>query len=277
MRHLLREPLLHFLTGGILLFVFYGIVTDEVTYAPDRIVIGEERVTSLATAFQRTWLRPPTRSELGALIQSYVDEEVLYREGLALGLDRDDLVIRRRLRQKVEFLHTDLAQPEQATDAELATFLEENRERFRDPARSSFRQVFVNPGKDEAEARRRADEMLQNLRTGGSVKGDRTLLPEAMERASERDVAAVFGDGFAADVLALEGDGWSGPLASSFGLHLVSIDERSSACMPELAKIRQDVAQEYGAVRNKEANRRFVQGLRDRYDIELRMPAASDQ
>jgi hypothetical protein len=272
MRRLLREPLLHFLIGGALLFVFYGIVADDVTYAPDRIVITEERVASLATTFQRTWLRPPTRNELDALIQGYVDEEVLYREGLALGLDRDDRVIRRRLRQKVEFLHTDLAQLEKATDAELATFLEENPQRFQEPARCSFRQVFVNPGKDEAEARRRADEILQKLRAGGSVEGDRTLLPEAMERARERDVAAVFGDGFAADVLALEGDGWTGPLASSFGLHLIRIDERAPARMPELGQIRQDVAREHRAVKSKEANQRFVQGLRDRYDIEIRMP-----
>jgi len=272
MKRLLREPLLHFLIGGSLLFVIYGIVADDLAYAPDRIVIDEERVTSLATTFQRTWLRPPTRNELDALIQGYVDEEVLYREGLALGLDRDDLVIRRRLRQKVEFLHIDLAQLDAATDAELAAFLNDNPERFREPGRRSFRQVFVNPGEDEAEVRRRADEMLQELRAGQSVEGDRTLLPEAMEGASERDVAAVFGDGFATDVLALEGDGWTGPLASSFGLHLVRIDERSPARMPEFAEIRQHVAREYGAAKNEEANRRFVQGLRDRYHIEIRMP-----
>ena len=109
MRRLLREPLLHFLVGGALIFVLYRSVADDPAFVPDRIVIGEERVASLAATFQRTWLRPPTRLELDGLVQEFVDEEILYREGLALGLDRDDLVIRRRLRQKMEFLHLDHA------------------------------------------------------------------------------------------------------------------------------------------------------------------------
>ncbi len=133
MRRLLREPLVHFLLGGALLFALYAAVADDPVDARDRIVIDEVRVANLATTFQRTWLRPPTRVELDGLVREFVDEEILYREGLALGLDRDDAVIRRRMRQKMEFLSTDLGGQEVASEAELAGFLSANRERFEKP------------------------------------------------------------------------------------------------------------------------------------------------
>ncbi len=276
MRRLLREPLLHFLIGGALLFVLYGIVGDDPAFAPDRIVVDEKRVASLAATFQRTWLRPPTRGELDGLVRDFVDEEILVREGLALGLDRDDLVIRRRLRQKMEFLHTDLAEQEKPAEAELAAFLSENRERFQEPARLSFRHVFVSPDAGSPAARHRAHELLRKLRAGGSeslVEGDPTLLPKTMVKASERDVASVFGGGFAGDVLALAGNDWTGPVASSYGLHLVRVDERVPARMPELEQIRRQVEREYETAQRAEANQRFLQELRERYEVEIRMPS----
>ena len=276
MRRLLREPLLHFLVGGALLFMLYGIVADEPEFAPDRIVIDEKRVANLAATFQRTWLRPPTRGELDGLVRDFVDEEILYREGLALGLDRDDLVIRRRLRQKMEFLHTDLAEQEKPAEAELAAFLSTSRERFREPARLSFRHVFVSPDAGSSAARHRANELLRKLRAGGSealVEGDPTLLPRTMMKASESDVASVFGAGFAGDVLALAGDDWTGPVASSYGLHLVRVDERVPARMPELEQIRRQVEREYETAQRAEANQRFLQKMRERYEVEIRMPS----
>jgi hypothetical protein len=275
MRRLLREPLLHFLLGGALLFVLYGSVANESPQAPDRIVIDEARVASLAATFERTWLRPPTADELDGLVRDFVDEEILYREGLALGLDRDDLVVRRRLRQKVEFLHMDLVEREKPTEAELSAYLSDHRERFRDPARLSFRQLFVSPDAGYPAARQRADELLSKLRTGVSqaeLEGDPTLLPRTMRKVSQRDVASVFGAGFAGDVAALTGDEWTGPVASSYGLHLVRVDERVPARMPELEQIRRPVELEYEAVQRAEANQRFLQELRERYEVEIRMP-----
>ena len=242
MRRLLREPLLHFLAGGALLFALYGIVGDDPSYAPDRIVVDEERVASLLSTFQRTWLRAPTRSELDGLVQEFVNEEILYREGLALGLDRDDGVIRRRLRHKMEFLHTGLAEREKPSEDELAAFLSANGERFQEPARLSLRQVFVNPEAGTPAARSRANGLLRRLRAGESAaetRGDSTLLPKTLVKASERDITSIFGAGFASDVLALAGDDWSGPVASAYGLHLVRIDERDPPRLPQLAEVRQ--------------------------------------
>ena len=277
MRRLLREPLLHFLVGGALLFALYGIVADDPYQAPDRIVVDEERVASLASTFERTWLRAPTRGELDGLVQEFVNEEVLYREGLALGLDRDDGVIRRRLRHKMEFLHTGLAEREEPSEAELAAFLSANRERFQEPARLSLRHVFVRPDAGTEAARTRANEILGKLVAGESLAetgGDSTLLPETLVKASERELASVFGAGFASDVLALAGDDWVGPVASAYGLHLVQINERVPARLPELAEVRQRVEQEYETAERTEAKQRFLKELRERYDVEIRMPPA---
>ncbi len=276
MSRLLREPLLHFLAGGAVLFVLYGIVADDPAHAPDRIIVRENRVAGLAATFQRTWLRPPTREELDRLVQDFVDEEILYREGLALGLDQNDLVIRRRLRQKMEFLHTDLAAQEKPTEAELAAFLSANGERFQEPARLSFRHVFVSPDAGSPAARRRANQLLRKLVAGVSEAeggGDPTLLPKTMLEASERDVASVFGAGFAGDVFASAGGDWTGPVASSYGLHLVRVEERVPARMPELEQIRRQVEREHEAARRAEAKQRFLHELRERYDVEIRMPS----
>ncbi len=272
-KRVLREPLVQFLLGGALLFALYGVVAEDAAYAPDRIVIDANRIANLATTFQRMWLRPPTKEELEALVRDFVDEEVLYREGLALGLDRDDLVIRRRLRQKVEYLHADLVAFESPTEAELNAYFADRRERYKEPAEFSFRQVYVNPNGASGSPRDRANRLLAELRDGAVLEGDTTLLPQTMQGVSEQEIGSVFGEGFAGDLASLTGEGWLGPVASSYGLHLVRIDERIPARMPELDEVRQEVTREFENARRAEENARFLEELRARYDVEVRMPS----
>jgi parvulin-like peptidyl-prolyl isomerase len=271
-RRLLREPLIHFLVGGGLLFALYAIVVEDPAYAPDRIVVDPARVASLSADFERTWMRPPSKIELDELIAEFVNEEVLYREALALGFDRDDPVIRRRMRQKMEFLYADLIEIEPPSEADLASFLTANRERFRQPARVSFRQVYVDPDVGPATPHDRARALLEALQAGeaeAGVAGDPTLLPRAMEMASASEVAAVFGSGFAEDLLGLSGDGWSGPVASSFGPHLVRIDARKPTRDPELDEVRQQVVHEYGTIERTKSNQQLLEKLREQYEIEI--------
>ena len=270
-----REPLVHFLLGGATLFLLYGAVAEKPSSRRDRIVVGEDRVASLAATFQRTWLRPPTCAELDGLVGEFVDEEILYREALALGLERDDLVVRRRLRQKMEFLHLDLVEPPVPTDGELSSYLAANADRFREPARLDFRQVFVDPEVGDDDVARRAEQRLARLRAGESGLGDasdRSLLPEGMQAASEREVAAAFGAGFARDLFALSAEGWQGPLASTFGLHLVQVERRTPGRLPPVAEIRKQVERELSAERRELANRRFLELMRARYEVEIQMP-----
>ena len=157
MRGLLREPLVHFLVLGAAIYLVAGRGADH----PDRIVVDEGRVAMLARSFEATWRRPPGDAELERLIDDYVMEEVLYREALALGLDRDDLVVRRRMRQKMEFLNDGL-EARTPSEPELQDFLAANPERFRVPSRVSFEQVFVNPEREGADER--AARLLARLR-----------------------------------------------------------------------------------------------------------------
>ena len=153
---LLREPLLQFLVLGAILFVLYGLVGKRGTEAPEKIVVSASRIANLADGFARTWRRPPSKQELQNLIEDYIRDEVFYREGRAAGLDRDDVVIRRRVRQKMEFLAEEISVPE-PSESELAAFLASNPDRFRTEDRLTFHHVFLSPA-------RRADTIDQDLK-----------------------------------------------------------------------------------------------------------------
>jgi|APFre7841882724_1041349.scaffolds.fasta_scaffold15135_2 hypothetical protein len=268
----LREPLLHFLIIGTGLFLLYQFTRGGNESAPREIVISEPRVEALAENFARTWMRPPTTQELGGLVDDYVKEEVFYREAIAMGLDRDDTVIRRRLRQKMEFVSEDAAATAEPTDALLQQFLTEHREKFVEPTRVTFQQVFVNPGKRSDAARRDAERILADLQAGRgpanlAEAGDPTLLPTALEDASPREVSGSFGDEFEKQLQAAPIGQWSGPIASTFGLHLVRVTARSPSVLPGLAEIRPIVVREWQAQQRTQAGDSFYSSLRSKYEV----------
>jgi len=143
----LRDPLFHFLVLGVGLFLIYSVLNGSASAPADRMVVDETLVVRLAEQFQRTWMRPPSRSELQALAEDFAKEQILYLEARALVLDQDDLVIRRRLRQKMEFINADLTEPKTPMDADLQAYFEANKDRFRLPDRFIFQQVHLNPDK----------------------------------------------------------------------------------------------------------------------------------
>ena len=226
-------------------------------------------------------MRPPTRQELQGLAEDYVREEILYREAQALGLDQDDLVIRRRLRQKMEFINADLTELQAPTDAQLLAYFEANQDRFRRPDRFSIQQIYLNPYKQKANLKRAAAELLERLNTDSAFAadsraiGDITMLPAQLDGVTRREVTHTFGPGFAKDLENMPMDRWSGPYESSYGLHLVRITERKSGSLPAMAEIRPVLEREWRTERRKEANERFYEALRAHYDIEIRLPADS--
>ena len=178
----LREPLLHFLLVGAALFLLFHFLSGGRSEAPREIVVGEARVEALAENFAKTWMRPPTAQELKGLADDYVAEEVYYREAIAMGLDRDDTVIRRRLRQKMEFISEDLASAVQPTDAQLQEYLERHADKFVRASRLTFQQVFFSGEKRGQDASRDAERLLAELQAGRGPAnpldaGDPTLLP----------------------------------------------------------------------------------------------------
>jgi len=269
-----QEPLLHFLLIGAALFVAYQLMSGGESTAPREIVITESRVEALAENFARTWMRAPTPQELRGLVEDYIAEEVYYREAIAMGLDRDDTVIRRRLRQKMEFISEDVATSTEPGDADLQAYLDKHAEKFVEPPLLSFQQVFVSAERRGDAARRDAERILADLNAGRAPAdpqqlGDPTLLPAAMGAASPQDIVNTFGTEFAEQVNEAPVGQWSGPLVSGFGLHVVKVDERQADRQPTLAEIRPIVLREWQAEQRQETTAVFLATLRAKYDVRV--------
>ncbi len=278
---LLREPLVHFLVLGLGLFLLFGIVGDLDDAPTGRIVVSTARVSQLTEIFTRTWQRPPTAQELEGLIEDHIREEVYYREALAMGLDRDDTIVRRRLRQKLEFFTDDLVAAVDPAEEQLETYFSEHADAFRVPSRLSFRQIYFNRDRRGKQATPDAESLLARL-SGASSEvdtaglGDSLMLPGDYELVSEDEVARGFGGGFAAALADLPLGHWSGPVESGFGLHLVLIRERQPGSLPALAEVREVVEREWRNARRNEAGEAFYRSLRERYVINVERPEEGD-
>jgi len=280
MRKLLREPLLHFLILGAALFLVFDLTSESDQPGERRIVVTADQVDQLAAQFSRTWLRPPTPGELDGLIERYLRSEIYYREALAMGLGQDDPYVRNRLALKLEVLLDDLSVEAEPGDAALEDFLEANGERFAEPARLSFRQVFVNPER-HPDPTAEAQRLIELLRNGADPDqlGDVSMVIPGLDGATPDEIARQFGQDFAEALLALEPGGWVGPVRSSFGLHLVRVTQRQPARQPVLAEIRDTVLAEWRDRRRRETKEQAYQRLRERYDIvmeaDVETPSAS--
>jgi PPIC-type PPIASE domain len=273
----LREPLLHFLLVGAAVFVLYQFLNQGRTDAPREIVVAEARVEALAENFAKTWMRPPTAQELKGLADDYVAEEVYYREAIAMGLDRDDTVIRRRLRQKMEFISEDLASAVQPTDAQLQEYLEQHADKFVRASRLTFQQVFFSSEKRGQTANRDAERLLAELQAGRGPAnppdaGDPTLLPAGMDSAAPQEIANTFGSEFAANVEEAPVGQWAGVLESGYGLHLVRVDQRDPGVMPTLGEIRPLVEREWASEQRTRTNKELLDKLLAKYEVRIEGP-----
>jgi hypothetical protein len=273
---LLREPLLQFLVLGAALFGVSGIIGRNDAEAPEKIIISAARVATLADGFARTWRRSPTEEELQGLVDDYIRDEVFYREGRAAGLDRDDVVIRRRVRQKMEFLAEDLT-PAEPSDEQLAAYLSANPERFRTETRVTFRHAFLSAtrrgGAVDSDAQRIADTLADtNVNLDTTTIGDPFLLGDEFRAISQKEVAGTFGDGFAQQLFAVEPGRWQGPIPSSFGVHFVFVDERTQGSLPTLDTVRDVVRREWQNAHRIEAEQKLYHTLRNRYQIAVEAP-----
>ncbi|MBW2395821.1 MAG: peptidyl-prolyl cis-trans isomerase [Deltaproteobacteria bacterium] len=270
-RRILTEPLLHFLMLGALLFGLYGLVGGDEAPVERRIVVSQHRLRQIATTFERTWMRSPTTAELSGLVDDWVMEEILYREGTQLGLDLDDLIVRRRMRQKMEFLADDWSAGTDPSDGVLGRFLAEHPELFEQPERIDFEHVFVAAGAADQPAR--AAALLARLREGESSLGDATLLPGKMEDATMAEIVASFGKAVAIALASAPVGGWMGPVRSDFGWHLFYVATRQPAVMPGLEEVRGAVLREWSSERRATGRRKFEEGLRAQYEIEIEAPS----
>jgi hypothetical protein len=268
---LLREPLLHFLLLGAALFGLFSIVDKKSTEAPTKIVISAARVSALADRFARTWRRAPTEQELQGLVEDYIRDEVFYREGRAAGLDRDDFVIHRRVRQKMELLAEDMTTAE-PSDEQLASYLASNPEQFWTEDRVTFHHVFLSATRRGSALEEDAKLLAATLdRASATVEtaaiGDPFLLGEEFREMSRSDVAHTFGEAFAERLSAVEPGRWQGPILSSFGAHFVFVDERAKGRLPPFDTIREAVQREWVNAHRIEAEQKLYRALLARYQI----------
>jgi len=270
----LREPLLHFLLIGLALFLLFGQASPGERDSR-RIVIGQGQVDALVSQYQSTWSRPPTQPELQALIDVYVRDEILYREGVALGLDQDDAVIKRRVRQKFELIAEEDNRSE-PTDEDLRTYMKAHPAAFVQSAVVSFDQVYFDPSvasPDDVAAAKAA------LRKGSSPVsfGQASMLPRRIDSTSLEPVARDFGDSFARQVGSIPTGQWIGPIVSGIGLHLVRVRSRSAPALPPLDQVRNAVVREWESDRRTRAKDANLRKLREDYDVvvEGKLPPAS--
>jgi PPIC-type PPIASE domain len=277
LRALLREPTVQFLAAGaglFLLFQWGGPPDGEA----GRIIVGASQIEHLTAGFTRMRQRPPTEGELEGLVDDHVREEIAAREARRLGLDRDDTLIRRRLRQKLEFLVEDDGQTASPSDAELQAWLDAHADAFRRDPEVAFRHVFVSGARRGGVADGEAQALLARLTAlgpGADVSGlgdPLRLLPDEIELTSRRDVAGLFGERFADRVLGLPPGRWAGPVESGYGVHLVLVTQRTPGRLPALGEVREQVVRDVLGARRAQRLEAMYQRLLERHPVIVERP-----
>jgi len=269
----LKEPLIHFLLLGGIIFFAYNLLAGKGS-APDEIFISRGQQENLLNTFSRTWQRPPTPQEFQGLLKDYLRLEIAYRESKKMGLDQDDIVIRRRLRQKLELLAEDVASLVAPTEEQLQAYLDDNIEDFMVEPRLTLRQVYFSSDRRGDAVEQDALELLQRITTDGPEGnfedfGDPLPLPPELIDLREGEIARLFGTIFTDGLRGLETGRWTGPVESGFGLHLVFIQQREEGRVPGLEEVREAVQRDWLSKRRTESVDGLYERLAENYSIDI--------
>lgn len=261
-RSLAREPLVHFLIAGLLLFLIIG-RSAGVDPASRSIVVDEEQIARITANWEQIWQRPPTADELDSLIDGFIREEIYYREALHMGLDQDDTVIRRRLRSKMEFLARASVETAAPDESVLQQWLEDHAALYAPGATMSFEQIYLG---DDSET-----DVLAQLQQGADPAdlGTPISLPSSMANASRTEISRQFGETFVAAIDPNQIAEWQGSVQSGFGRHLVRVIAHQAGEPPRLADVRQRVENDWRAATLAEREEQAFAILRDAYTVEI--------
>jgi len=273
---LIKEPLVHFLVIGAAIFVLFGLMGQQEAEENERaITITAGEIGWLTNSWQKRWNRPPTAEERNGLIQQYLREVILYREAVAMGLDKDDTVIRRRLAQKLEFLSQDLISPQPPTEGELQSYFEAHIDRYQAPDLITMTHVFIDPDKRgdqtlvDAEVIKKQLQALKEPPQDARSYGDPFMLQSYYPERSEAELLKLFGSGFARSMFELAPHQWHGPVLSGYGTHLVYIHDRRESKPPRLADVEAQVRQDWESDKREQLNEQFVASVVARYDVTI--------
>ncbi len=261
-----REPLFHFAITGAVLFALYSYLNPGAFVDDTTIVVDQARIQQLRQRFMNTWQRAPSEQELAGLVDSFVTEEVLYRQAMAMGLDAGDGVIRRRLSQKMEFITLDAASLLPPSDAELHQFLQDHSSRYQLDALFSFEQVYINTDGPEAQWQQHLQDLRLQLQDGAEVAGDRSQLAPSYHQVPTYRVKATFGEAFAQQLEGLVLNQWQ-PVTSGLGMHLVRLTGVVPSRPPELAEVRDALRRDWLDSKNREMKAALIDSLKRQYTV----------
>jgi len=273
--NVLKEPLLHFLLAGAALFGAYAWMNrtpiDANVGKAQQIHISAGDVQWLAENWTTQWQRSPTQEELRGLITDYLNEQLLAREARVWGLEDNDVIVRRRLAQKLTFLIEDTLRRAEPSETELQQIYKAHAQRLWSDGRISFKHIYFSP-QHRADARSDAMETLRLLLKEGAAPpvgelGDRLLIDTEFNDESEKSISGTFGAAFARAVFALEPGAWSGPIESGYGLHLVRVSALEQAQGRSFSEAREDVVEEWRRAQETSARERYLAELRKKYDV----------
>ena len=283
MKRLLREPLIHFLLLGAVLFAVDHYVQPARGVAPSskQIQLSLDDLGQLVMLFQAQWQRQPTAQELNRLVENKVQEEILYREALAMGLDKDDTIVKRRMAQKLQFLAEDVAAAREPTTAELKSWFEKNKAMFAQPSRVSFRHLYFSPDRRGQRARDDASKALaklagqpQDAKLAASLADPFMFQDYYRDRAPEY-LGKEFGPQFAQAVAKLAPGSWQGPIESGFGWHLVFVDTLIPGRSPAFEEIEPDVKTAWLGEQKAQAWEKAYKEMRAKYTVLIPAPPDS--
>jgi hypothetical protein len=282
---LVRQPLVHFLVIGLALGVALQWFGNRQETGPDTTIrISAVDIARADAEWRSRWKRPPTQQELEGLVKARIREMVLYREAVAMGLDRDEPVIRRVLVQKLESIAKDLIELSLSpTDQDLEQYFEEHTERYRPASLITFTHAFVDPDARGDRAIEDAEKMVAELRSlghgaGGADRyGDPFMLQRYYPEKERQRVASLFGAGFADTVFDLPTGGWHGPVLSGYGLHAVYVHNRTDFPVPPLAEVLERVRQDWVDDNRRRIVDQYFADMMARYEVVIEGPARGEQ
>ena len=283
-KRMLQEPLLHFLILGLGLFAVNAYINRGRggVESSKQIVISLDDLRTMDAYFESQWHRPPTPQELQSMVEDKVREEVLYREGLAMGLDKDDTIVKRRMAQKVQFLSEDVAGAHEPSTAELKAWFDKNKTKFSLPSRYSFRHIYFSPDRRGKNLREDAVNAMatmagqsENSNLAASL-GDRFMFQDYYGDKAPTAIAKEFGPQFAVALEKIKPGSWEGPVESGYGWHLVFVDTVIPGRVPAFEEIEPDVKIAWLGEQKAQAWQKAYAEMRARYVLLLPGPASQD-
>ena len=280
MKRLVREPLVHFLLIGAILFGVYSLTPagSAAPAASREIRLSYDELGQLVLLFKSQWRREPTAEEFNRRVEDKVQGEILYREALAMGLDKDDEIVKRRMAQKMQFLAEDVAAAREPTSAELKAWYEKNSASFAQPSRVSFRHLYFSPDRRGERARDDAAQALARLAglpedaAIAATLADRFMFQDHYRDRAPEFLGKEFGPQFARAVATLRPASWQGPVESGFGWHLVFVDTVVPGRAPAFEEIESDVKTAWLGEQKALAWQKAYKGMRARYTVLLPSP-----